>query len=220
MIGWAVELEFSPPPIRSPIWYTRFMPLNEKKVSRSALPTDVGAFTIYGFEESTSGEEAVALVQGTVPCPDAPLVRIHSQCLTGDVFGSHRCDCGAQLRAALRKIAAEASGVLLYQMQEGRGIGLINKLMAYELQDQGVDTVEANEKLGFAADQREYQFCADILKYLGATEIRLLSNNPAKREALEKEGIRVQAMVPLKVRHSKRADTYMRTKRDKLGHLL
>ncbi|MBI3941004.1 MAG: GTP cyclohydrolase II [Acidobacteria bacterium] len=187
---------------------------------KSALPTDVGTFTIYGFEDSLSGEEAVALVRGDVRPPRVPLVRIHSQCLTGDVFGSNRCDCGAQLKAALRKIAGESAGILLYQMQEGRGIGLINKLRAYELQDQGVDTVEANEQLGFAADQREYQFCAEILRYLGAAEIRLLSNNPAKKQGLEEKGIQVSAMVPLRVRHSRRADSYMRTKRDKLGHLL
>ena len=196
------------------------MPLNEGKIPRSAFPTDFGTFTIYGFQESATGEEAVALVQGDPGAGTAALVRIHSQCLTGDVFGSHRCDCGAQLQAALKKIAAETSGVLLYQMQEGRGIGLINKLMAYELQDRGVDTVEANERLGFAADQRDYQFCGDILKYLGAGTIRLLSNNPAKKEGLEREGIRVEAMVPLKVRHSWRADSYIRTKREKMGHLL
>ncbi|MBI2822112.1 MAG: GTP cyclohydrolase II [Acidobacteria bacterium] len=196
------------------------MPLDDKRVPQSRLPTDFGTFTVYGFQESRTGEEAIALVQGAVPVSTAPLVRIHSQCLTGDVFASRRCDCGAQLHAALRKIVAEQSGVLLYQMQEGRGIGLINKLMAYELQDQGVDTVEANEQLGFAADQRQYQFCAEILKYLGAAEIRLLSNNPAKKEGLEREGIRVRALVPLKVRHSKQADLYIKTKREKLGHLL
>ncbi len=196
------------------------MALNETKIPRSVLPTDEGTFAIYGFEESLTGEQAVALVQGEVPAPSVPLVRIHSQCLTGDVFGSHRCDCGAQLKAALKRIAAEPSGVLIYQMQEGRGIGLINKLMAYQLQDSGADTVEANEKLGFEADQREYRFCADILKYLGATAIRLLSNNPAKKTALEREGIRVEAMVPLKVTHSKRADSYIKTKKEKLGHLL
>ncbi|HEY3130082.1 MAG TPA: GTP cyclohydrolase II [Acidobacteriota bacterium] len=196
------------------------MALNERRVPRSLLPTDEGVFAIYGFEESSSGEQAVALVQGEVPVSPAPLVRIHSQCLTGDVFGSHRCDCGAQLKAALKRIAAEPSGVLIYQMQEGRGIGLINKLMAYELQDGGADTVEANEQLGFEADQREYEFCADILKYLGASAIRLLSNNPTKKTALERQGIRVKAMVPLKVSHSQRADEYIKTKKEKLGHLL
>lgn len=196
------------------------MPLNETTVPRSAFPTRDGTFTIFGFQESETGEEAVALVRGNVREPATPLVRVHSQCLTGDVFGSNRCDCGEQLKTALKKIGRESAGILLYQMQEGRGIGLINKLRAYELQDQGVDTVEANVRLGFAADQREYQFCAEILKYLGATRIRLLSNNPAKKEGLEREGVRVSAMVPLKVRHSQRADSYMKTKREKLGHLL
>jgi GTP cyclohydrolase II len=196
------------------------MPLNEKKIPRSILPTDSGAFAIYGFEEASTGEQAVALVQGEVPVRSVPLVRIHSQCLTGDVFGSHRCDCGEQLRIALQKVAAEPSGILLYQMQEGRGIGLINKLRAYELQDRGIDTVEANERLGFEADQRVYQFCAEILKYLGAAEIVLLSNNPAKKEGLEREGIRVKTMVPLKVTHSKKAESYIKAKREKMGHLL
>ncbi|HEY2930538.1 MAG TPA: GTP cyclohydrolase II [Acidobacteriota bacterium] len=196
------------------------MALNKTRIPRSTLPTDTGTFTIYGFEDTTSGEEAVALVHGAVPFSGIPLVRIHSQCLTGDVFGSHRCDCGAQLRAALKEIASTPAGILLYQMQEGRGIGLINKLMAYELQDQGVDTVEANERLGFAADQRQYQFCAEILKYLGVHEIRLLTNNPAKKKGLEREGIAVPTMLPLKVDHSKRAESYMRAKREKLGHLL
>ena len=196
------------------------MALNKEKISRSTLPTGYGMFTIYGFQDAATGEEAVALVRGDVAAPSVLLVRVHSQCLTGDVFGSERCDCGAQLKAALRKIAAETAGILLYQMQEGRGIGLINKLLAYELQDRGVDTVEANERLGFAADQRKYHFCAEILKHLGVSELRLLSNNPAKKEGLDQEGVRVAALVPLKVSHSRKADSYMRTKREKLGHLL
>lgn len=196
------------------------MALNKTRIPRSILPTDTGTFTIFGFEDTTSGEEAVALVHGTAPFSAIPLVRIHSQCLTGDVFGSHRCDCGAQLKAALNEIASSEAGILLYQMQEGRGIGLINKLMAYELQDRGVDTVEANERLGFAADPRQYQFCAEILTYLNAKEIKLLTNNPAKKTGLEREGIRIHEMLPLKVSHSKRADSYMKTKREKLGHLL
>jgi GTP cyclohydrolase II len=202
------------------VYTSKDMGLNEKRIPRSILPTDAGVFTIFGFEESVSGEQAVALVQGQAPAQPGSLVRIHSQCLTGDVFGSHRCDCGAQLQAAMRKITGETSGILIYQMQEGRGIGLINKLMAYELQDRGIDTVEANRQLGFAPDEREYRFCADVLRYLGATEIRLLSNNPAKREGLERQGITVRAMVPLKVTHSERADNYIKTKREKLGHLL
>jgi GTP cyclohydrolase II len=150
----------------------------------------------------------------------APLVRVHSQCLTGDVFTSERCDCRAQLEFSLRKIAKEPSGVLLYLPQEGRGIGLINKLKAYELQDAGLDTVEANRRLGFADDARDYEFAAEALKALGIRDVRLLSNNPDKVTQLESAGIRVVERVPCRPRTSKHSAAYLRTKKDKLGHLL
>lgn len=190
------------------------------KVPRAKLPTRFGEFTVYGFRDPESGEEAVALVAGN-PRPDcAVLVRIHSQCLTGDVFASERCDCGDQLHEALRLMSAAGSGVLVYQQQEGRGIGLINKLRAYELQDQGLDTVAANEELGFDADQRDYRMPAEILKYLGAVRIRLLSNNPEKVQGLEKEGIRIEERVPLEIPPNSTSRDYLRIKKEKLGHLL
>jgi GTP cyclohydrolase II len=189
-------------------------------VARAALPTRFGRFTIYGFRGNGEQEEAVALVRGKMNGKTAPLVRVHSQCLTGDVLTSLRCDCRAQLELSLKKIGAAASGVLLYLPQEGRGIGLMNKLRAYELQDHGMDTVEANEKLGFAADARDYDFSAQILKKLGATKIRLLSNNPEKVRQLESSGIKVIERVPCQPRVSKISRAYLKTKKRKMGHLL
>ena len=189
-------------------------------VARAALPTRFGRFTIYGFRGNGEQEEAVALVRGKMNGKTAPLVRVHSQCLTGDVLTSLRCDCRAQLELSLKKIGAATSGVLLYLPQEGRGIGLMNKLRAYELQDQGMDTVEANEKLGFAADARDYDFPAQILKKLGATRIRLLSNNPEKVRQLESSGIKVVERVPCQPRVSKISRAYLKTKKRKMGHLL
>jgi len=194
--------------------------LNLQKIARAALPTRFGHFEIFGFLNEVDGEEAAAIVRGNLPFSDTPLVRIHSQCFTGDTLHSLRCDCGDQLEQALQQIAAADSGVLIYQMQEGRGIGLVNKLMAYELQDQGIDTVEANLRLGFGADERDYSFCAEILRYLGALEVRLLSNNPEKIEALENAGIRVTERVPLVVGSSAFCADYLKTKKEKLGHLL
>jgi GTP cyclohydrolase II len=188
--------------------------------AQAALPTKFGKFSIYGFEGRGPQEEAVALVRGNLKGRVAPLVRVHSQCLTGDVLTSLRCDCRAQLELSLKKISEAPSGILLYLPQEGRGIGLMNKLRAYQLQDGGMDTVEANESLGFAADAREYDFPAKILKKLGATRIRLLSNNPDKIRQLESAGIRVVERVPCQPRLSKISRAYLQTKKRKMGHLL
>jgi GTP cyclohydrolase II len=205
-------------------------------VATAQLPTGFGSFRIVGIEGRKAGEEAVAIQHGNVTSTSngasnrssrataksrrAPLVRVHSQCLTGDVFTSERCDCRAQLEFSLRKIAKEPSGLLLYLPQEGRGIGLINKLKAYELQDAGLDTVEANRQLGFADDARDYEFAAEALKALGIRDVRLLSNNPDKVTQLERAGIRVVERVPCRPRTSHHSASYLRTKKDKLGHLL
>ncbi|MGB6496333.1 MAG: GTP cyclohydrolase II [Candidatus Acidiferrum sp.] len=189
-------------------------------VAQAALPTKFGRFTIYGFKGRGPQEEAVALVRGKVDGKMAPLVRVHSQCLTGDVLASLRCDCRAQLELSLKKIGKAGAGILLYLPQEGRGIGLMNKLRAYELQDGGMDTVEANETLGFAADARDYDFSAQILKKLGARKIRLLSNNPEKVRQLEESGIRVAERVACQPRVSKISRAYLQTKKSKMGHLL
>ena len=191
-----------------------------RRIAKANLPTRYGKFTIYGFEGRGPREEAVALVRGNVKGKAAPLVRVHSQCLTGDVLTSQRCDCRAQLELSLEKIGRAPSGILLYLPQEGRGIGLMNKLRAYELQDGGMDTVEANESLGFAADAREYDFPAKILKKLGATRIRLLSNNPDKVKQLESAGIKVVERVPCQPKISKVSRAYLQTKKHKMGHLL
>jgi len=186
------------------------------------FPTRWGQFRIHGFrlEASQNGkpEEAVALVMGDVHSAP-PLVRVHSQCLTGDVFGSLRCDCRQQLEMALSMTAGEGAGILIYEQQEGRGIGLMPKLQAYELQDAGLDTVQANERLGFRADHREFELPAEILKALGVKQVRLLSNNPDKVAALERAGITVVERVPCEVAASAHAEAYLQTKRDKLGHL-
>jgi len=189
-------------------------------VAKASLPTSFGPFTIMGIEGRGKNDEAVAIVKGKFNNGKAPLVRIHSQCLTGDVFSSERCDCRAQLEFSLRKIAKEPAGVVLYLPQEGRGIGLINKLKAYELQDEGLDTVQANRKLGFAADSRDYEFAAEALKALGAHEVRLLSNNPDKIQQLEKAGVRVVERVPCRPPTTRHSRAYLRTKKNKLGHLL
>jgi len=190
------------------------------KVPRAKLPTQWGEFKIYGFRDPKSGEEAVALVAGDPDPSKTVLVRIHSQCLTGDVFGAHRCDCGDQLHKALELIAESGLGILVYQQQEGRGIGLINKIHAYELQDEGLDTVTANQQLGFEPDCRDYSMPAEILKYLGALRVRLLSNNPDKVRGLEQEGIQVQERLPLEIPPQSSTINYLKIKKDKLGHLL
>jgi 3,4-dihydroxy 2-butanone 4-phosphate synthase/GTP cyclohydrolase II len=171
-------------------------------------------------EHVPTGEPFVVLVRGRLDGGAAPLLRIHSQCLTGDVLGSRRCDCGYQLQAALRLIHESGCGLLIYQLQEGRGIGILNKLLSYQLQDQGADTVEANEMLGFEADLREYQGCAEILRRFGVGEVRLLSNNPRKIGSLEAAGIRVVDRIPLEMPPDERSNLYLKTKKDKLGHLL
>jgi GTP cyclohydrolase II len=191
-----------------------------EQVAHAELPTRYGRFTIYGFKGQGPEEEAVALVRGKLNAKTAPLVRVHSQCLTGDVLASLRCDCRAQLELSLKKIGQASSGILVYLPQEGRGIGLMNKLRAYQLQDGGMDTVEANQTLGFAADARDYDFSAQILKQLGATKIRLLSNNPEKVRQLEQAGIRVVERVPCQPRVSKTSRSYLQTKKRKMGHLL
>ena len=189
-------------------------------IARAMLPTRYGLFLIYSFSGSNPGAGAIALVGGRVNHKSTPLVRIHSQCLTGDVLTSLRCDCRAQLEFALREIGQAGSGVLLYLPQEGRGIGLMNKLRAYELQDRGMDTVEANERLGFPADPRDYGFSARVLKRLGITKIRLLSNNPEKARQLERSGIRIMQLLPCRPRVSRVCRGYLRTKKHKMGHLL
>jgi len=194
--------------------------MNFDKVPRAKLPTRLGDFIIHGFRDLDSGEEAVALVVGTPAPSTVALVRIHSQCLTGDVFSSRRCDCGDQLEAAMSLIAKAESGVLVYQQQEGRGIGLINKIAAYELQDSGLDTVAANIELGFDADMRDYRMPGEILKCLGATRIHLLSNNPEKVQGLEKEGILIEKRIPLEITPHSFSRKYLKIKKEKLGHIL
>jgi GTP cyclohydrolase II len=192
---------------------------HDLKVARANLPTRYGTFTAMVFEEVASGREEAALVMGEVGDGRPVLTRMHSECLTGDVLGSLRCDCGPQLAAALQAIAAEGRGVLLYLRQEGRGIGLYNKLRAYALQEQGLDTVEANERLGFPADLRDYRLAARILRALGVRGIRLLTNNPKKLLSLAEAGIEVVGRVPLLVPPNAQNLSYLRTKREKMGHL-
>lgn len=211
-----------PKSVRQSRYNAGVSPASVRQIASADFPTRWGKFRILGFEggpgEDGRPETAVALVMGDVHSAP-PLVRIHSQCLTGDVFGSLRCDCRQQLEMALSMIAQQGAGVLIYEQQEGRGIGLMAKLQAYELQDAGLDTVEANERLGFKADQREFALPGEILKSLGVSRVRLLSNNPDKVSALERSGIQVAERVPCEVAHNPHAEDYLKTKKEKLGHL-
>ncbi len=191
-----------------------------KRAASAPLPTEHGVFEFHVFEDQISGQEHAAMVCGDIGDGRDVLVRVHSSCLTGDVFHSARCDCGAQLHAALHKIAAEGRGVLLYLSQEGRGIGLANKIRAYELQDEGFDTVEANERLGFKADQRDYGIGVQILRELGIRSMRLLSNNPRKLVGIEGYGLSVSEWIPLEIPASDSTRRYLKTKKEKMGHRL
>ena len=191
-----------------------------QRVAEARLPTDFGEFRIIGYRSLTSSEEFVVLARGELRRDRATLVRIHSQCLTGDVFGSVKCDCGKQLHAAMKLIESEGSGAIVYQQQEGRGIGIINKIRAYSLQDRGADTIEANERLGLAVDLRCYEQCAEILCDLGLNYVRLMSNNPEKLRALRHMGLKVVKRVSLVIPPTDAARGYLRTKKEKMGHLL
>src|SRR5215207_215774 len=189
-------------------------------VAEARLPTDFGEFRIAGYRSRYSDEEFVALARGELRGDEPTLARIHSQCLTGDVFGSTKCDCGRQLHGAMLLIEREGRGAIVYQLQEGRGIGIINKIRAYALQDEGADTVEANEQLGLAVDLREYRQCAEVLFDLGLCQVRMMSNNPLKLRAMEEAGLRVVERVALEVEPADAAMHYLRTKKAKMGHLL
>lgn len=191
-----------------------------ERVATAKLPTEVGEFMIAGYRSLISDEEFVVLYKGPLEDDVPTLVRIHSQCLTGDVFGSIKCDCGPQLHKTMEMIEAAGRGAIVYQQQEGRGIGILNKIRAYALQDEGADTVEANEKLGFAVDSRDYRQCAEILFDLGLCKVRVISNNPDKLNALELAGLEVVERIPIEVESGEPAAHYMMTKKKKLGHLL
>ena len=204
---------------RSLAWRPR-TPRTVERVAEAFLPTELGEFRIVGYRSLRSYEEFVALVCGELR-PDRPsLVRVHSQCLTGDVFESVKCDCGRQLRAAMERIAAAGHGAIVYQQQEGRGIGIINKIRAYALQDQGADTIEANERLGLKVDLRQYDQCAEILADLGLGRVRILTNNPSKIRALAAHGLDVVERVSLEVEPHERSIRYLRTKKERMGHLI
>jgi len=189
-------------------------------VTKVEMPTKHGLFHAYGFTHKISGKEHIAMVMGDIKTNDSVLVRLHSECLTGDVFASLRCDCGEQLNESLKRIAEEGRGILIYLRQEGRGIGLMNKLKAYKLQEAGMDTVEANEALGFAPDIRNYTISGEILTYLGVNKIKLMTNNPDKIKALKQYGIEVVERIHIEMNHHEKNHFYMTTKANKMGHLL
>jgi len=189
-------------------------------VAEARLPTETGEFRIIGYRSLGSEEEFVALVKGDLRADQPSLVRIHSQCMTGDVFGSVKCDCGRQLQAAMRLIEQDGHGAIVYQQQEGRGIGIINKIRAYALQDEGADTIEANERLGFAADMRRYEQCAEILLDLGLRAVRMMSDNPTKIQTLRQAGLKVVERVRLEVEPHDSFVNYLKTKKEKMGHLV
>ncbi|WP_133015326.1 bifunctional 3,4-dihydroxy-2-butanone-4-phosphate synthase/GTP cyclohydrolase II [Clostridium cuniculi] len=209
--------------IKNLIEYRRKMEEKETLVERvveTKMPTRYGDFKMFGFINKLNGEHHVALVKGEINKKTEVLTRVHSECLTGDALGSKRCDCGEQYDAAMKRIAEEGCGILLYMRQEGRGIGLINKLKAYSLQDKGFDTVEANEMLGFPADMRSYDVAAAILKDLGVSKVNLMTNNPRKIDGLERYGIEIVNRVPIKMNHNEKNEFYLQTKKEKLGHIL
>lgn len=194
--------------------------LTVEKVAVAKLPTQIGNFQIAGYRSLTSAEEFVVLFKGNLQAEIPTLVRIHSQCLTGDVFHSIKCDCGPQLQRAMEMIENERLGAIVYQQQEGRGIGIINKIRAYALQDKGADTIEANEQLGLLVDSRDYRQCAEILFDLGLCKVRIMSNNPDKISALQEAGLQVVERVPLEIKTQQPAEDYLRTKKEKMGHLI
>jgi len=191
-----------------------------KKVAESRLPTEIGDFRIAGYRSLISDEEFVVLFKGNFNENTPTLVRIHSQCLTGDVFGSIKCDCGPQLHRAMELIEEEGRGAIVYQQQEGRGIGIINKIRAYALQDEGADTIEANERLGLGVDLREYHQCVEILRDLGIKKVKVLSNNPEKIQAMRDGGLEIAERVPIEFKPSKDTLKYLTTKKLQMGHLL
>ena len=199
-------------------WTTRAITV--ERVASAKLPTSIGDFMIAGYRSTVSDEEFVVIYKGEMDGEVPTLVRIHSQCLTGDVFGSIKCDCGPQLHQAMEMIEAEGRGAIVYQQQEGRGIGILNKIRAYALQDEGADTVEANAQLGFAIDARDYQQCAEILFDLGLCKVRVISNNPEKLAALERAGLQIVERIPIEIDAEEPAAHYLRTKKEKMGHLL
>ena len=191
-----------------------------QRVAEARLPTEMGEFRLIGYRSPASWEEFVVVTRGVLRAEKPTLVRIHSQCLTGDVFGSTKCDCGQQLKTAMKLIAAKNCGAIVYQQQEGRGIGIINKIRAYALQDEGADTIEANQQLGLAVDPRRYEQCAEILSDLGLHRVRLISNNPEKIDAMKRCGLEIVERVPLEIKFHRSLARYLKTKREEMGHLI